>query len=164
MFKIIKEFPKYSINKNGDVKNNKSDKIRKPRLRGKENAKYLSVNLMDNNNKIKHICIHKLLALTFIPNPNNYKIIDHIDRNKLNNNINNLRWTTISDNSINKPVIGKLPYRHIYLYKNVYRISIERINIKFWKTYSQKKYTLEYVVNERNKQYEKLGIKIDDLI
>lgn len=45
--------------------------------------------------------IHRLLALAFIPNPNNYPDIDHIDKNKLNNNITNLRWVSCSANILN---------------------------------------------------------------
>lgn len=42
--------------------------------------------------------LHRLVAQTFIPNPNNYPIINHIDGNKLNNNIDNLEWCTYSHN------------------------------------------------------------------
>ena len=42
--------------------------------------------------------IHKLVALTFIPNPNQYEIINHIDEDKLNNHVTNLEWTTQKDN------------------------------------------------------------------
>lgn len=42
--------------------------------------------------------LHFLVAKTFIPNPNNYKCINHIDGNPLNNNVNNLEWTTQKKN------------------------------------------------------------------
>jgi len=46
--------------------------------------------------------IHRLVAVAFIPNPNNYPEIDHIDRNGLNNHINNLRWCNRTMNMSNK--------------------------------------------------------------
>ena len=42
--------------------------------------------------------VHRLVAETFIPNPNNYRIINHIDSNPSNNNVNNLEWCTQSHN------------------------------------------------------------------
>jgi hypothetical protein len=45
--------------------------------------------------------LHRLIAEAFIPNPLNLKEVDHIDRNKKNFNINNLRWVTHSQNMLN---------------------------------------------------------------
>ena len=42
--------------------------------------------------------VHRLVALAFLPNPNNYDIIGHKDNNKSNNKVENLYWTTISEN------------------------------------------------------------------
>lgn len=45
--------------------------------------------------------VHRLVAKAFIPNPNGYKYIDHIDGNPSNNNVSNLRWCTHSMNMMN---------------------------------------------------------------
>ena len=52
----------------------------------------------------KHYKKHRLIALQFIENddPDNKKQVDHIDRNKLNNHINNLRWCSSSENNKNR--------------------------------------------------------------
>ena len=44
----------------------------------------------------KHYCqkVHRLVASVFIPNPNGYETVDHIDRNKANNTVKNLRWAS----------------------------------------------------------------------
>lgn len=58
---------------------------------------YVRVGL-SKNGKVTKIRIHRLVAETFIPNPNNLKQINHIDGDKTNNNINNLEWVTPSEN------------------------------------------------------------------
>lgn len=45
--------------------------------------------------------IHRLVALTYLPNPNNWPMVDHIDRNRHNNNVENLRWATAQMNTNN---------------------------------------------------------------
>lgn len=51
-------------------------------------------------NKKKHQeTLHRLLALTFIPNPNNYPCVGHWDDNRRNNDLSNLYWTTYKENN-----------------------------------------------------------------
>ena len=59
----------------------------------KYNNDYLRINLWKNN-KMKTHTIHRIVAQTFLDNPNNYPCINHIDENKTNNNITNLEWCT----------------------------------------------------------------------
>lgn len=96
---ILEKYPIYKIYKNGDVIG--KFKMLKPYIRSKTSP-YLCLTLFDKN-KISHkIFLHKLLAECFIPNilPT-AKYIDHIDGNKLNNNLNNLRWCTTRQNMFN---------------------------------------------------------------
>ena len=53
------------------------------------------------NNKEKKMYVHRLVAEAFIPNPNNYPQIDHIDTDKTNNHVGNLRWCTSTMNHMN---------------------------------------------------------------
>ena len=69
-------------------------KIIKPLL---DNRGYFYVFLCKNNVK-KNIPIHRLVAKTFIPNPENKPQVNHIDGNKTNNNVTNLEWATCSEN------------------------------------------------------------------
>lgn len=49
-----------------------------------------------------HYYVHRAVAQSFIPNPDNKPCVDHIDGNKLNNHVNNLRWVTYSENNLNE--------------------------------------------------------------
>jgi len=51
--------------------------------------------------QIKKYSIHRLIAINFIPNPENLPCIDHINRVKTDNRIENLRWVTHRDNMCN---------------------------------------------------------------
>lgn len=55
------------------------------------------------NGQVKSFCVHRLVALTFIDNPNNYPCIDHINTIKTDNRVSNLRWCTQKMNS-NNPI------------------------------------------------------------
>lgn len=64
---------------------------------------------LDTHIKNKRKTIHRLVAETFIPNPNNLPQINHIDGNKLNNNITNLEWC---DNGKNQKHAYRLGLQH----------------------------------------------------
>lgn len=73
----------------------------------KNNRGYCYVNLKAINGKWKHELVHRLVALHFVDNPEGKTEVDHIDRDKTNNNAENLRWATRSENNRNKN-----PYKH----------------------------------------------------
>lgn len=56
--------------------------------------------MVEFNGKQKNCRLHRLVAMAFVPNPNGYREINHIDGNKANNNADNLQWITHSQNMI----------------------------------------------------------------
>lgn len=72
----------------------------------KHSQGYLCVAVMG-----KQIYVHRLVADTFIPNPENKTFIDHIDRNPTHNNVENLRWVTRSENNRNRSANDRVDAR-----------------------------------------------------
>ena len=94
MWKKIKNLNNYSVNENGEVRNDISGKIKSAYV-CKANG-YYYVDLWENN-KCKKMQIHRIIAEAFIPNPENKPTVDHADGNRRNNRIDNLRWATYSE-------------------------------------------------------------------
>ena len=87
--------PNYDISSLGKIRNNRTGNIIKP---DKEEKGYCRLSIKVNGVK-KHYAVHRLVALAFIPNPENKPQVDHIDNNKNNNKVPNLRWVTNKENA-----------------------------------------------------------------
>ena len=96
-YKYIDGYENYIIFRTGKIYSVKSGKFMKP----SNFSTYKSVGL-SKDGKETRFRIHRLLGLTFIPNPDNKKCIDHINRNPNDNRIENLRWVTHRENSQNR--------------------------------------------------------------
>ena len=96
----INGYPDYLIYDDGRVFSKKRRIFLKPGING---PGYNIVGLCQDS-KAKSVQVHKLVAIHYISNPENKPCIDHIDRNKLNNHVSNLRWATYSENLQNTEV------------------------------------------------------------
>ena len=84
----------YLITEEGDVYSRKFGKLKKMKQR---TERYKAINLW-NNGKEKAHYVHRLVAETYIPNPDNLPEVNHKDEDKTNNNVANLEWSTHADN------------------------------------------------------------------
>lgn len=102
------------------------EKLLKPSL---ANNGYYRVNLGHGKTEL----IHRLVANTFIPNPENKRTVNHIDGNKLNNNVDNLEWNTHRENNIHafKNNLIKTTKKVICLETKTIYNSINAANKKF---------------------------------
>ena len=76
---------------------------------------------------VKLCNVHYLVARYFIPNPNNYKVINHIDCNTLNNNVENLEWCTQQENIKHSVSLGRNYKKTVYDEKNnIYYPSLKK--------------------------------------
>jgi hypothetical protein len=94
----------YYIEPNGDIYSQDRISINNHFCQGRKiipylhKAGYYQIGLRKNGTQ-KFFKVHRLVALTYIPNPYNYPCVNHIDCNKQNNNLNNLEWCTQMYNS-----------------------------------------------------------------
>lgn len=86
----------YTINRQGVIKNRNNHTM--SIYHNKDGYPVIS---LTKNKKHKVYRVHRLLAIQYLCNPNNYNEIDHIDRNKKNNSLDNLRWCSRVDNCQN---------------------------------------------------------------
>jgi len=97
-WKILDNFSNYEISSFGNLRNKITGYILKPCIK----SGYLCSNLTNDDKKSKTMKIHRLVGLSFIPNPENKYTINHKDHNKLNNNLNNLEWSTATEQNKHK--------------------------------------------------------------
>ena len=86
----------YKVDENGNVFSVRNNKLLK-RMMFPSGYEY--VHLCNGKGKTKLFRVHRLVASAFIPNPNNYPVINHIDENPSNNCVSNLEWCSKSYNT-----------------------------------------------------------------
>jgi hypothetical protein len=161
-FVPIAGYPDYIINRKGEIIK-KTGKIMKL---SKSSTGYFKVGLTFNKKRNIYF-IHRLLALTFIDNPNNYKVVDHINRIRDDNRLENLRWVSNCENSQNSQIRckNKSGHKHICKDKTIIRdkeYSYWFVQIKHnYECICRSKFkTLEEAIKHRDKILKELNREI----
>ena len=124
-------FPNYLIYPDGRVFGKKRKRFLKPQRYA---MGYYFV-ILHNIHKAKIHKIHRLIALHYIPNPNDYPCVDHINRIRTDNRIDNLRWATHEMNNQNKSKGKNNKSGHKYI-----SFDKHKDNWRFIKSYDGKRY------------------------
>ena len=107
-FVKIEGFEKYEVSNLGKVRNIKSGRILKP---FPNRGGYLRHRLYGYDKK-KNLPLHRIIATAFIDNPDEKPCVNHIDENKLNNDLSNLEWCTVRENIIHGTRTKRVAEKH----------------------------------------------------
>lgn len=145
----------YEINENGDVRNKLTGNYIKGDI---NNAGYYRICLYHKSKK-QRFFRHRLVAQLFIPNPNNYPEVNHINGDKTMNNKNNLQWCDRTYNEREAHRLGIKEYKPFkILFQNgevkYYEFAIDLVN-----ELGLTKRTIQNYLQGKSKGYIKQGIK-----
>ena len=126
-----RDFNRYSISNYGNIKS-----IRFPNRLLKHDIDkygYATVRLQDKDTPTKQkMFVHRLVASVFLLNPNNNPTVDHINRNKLDNHVDNLRWASRSEQAQNREQrISKPGHKYITFRDTSFRVRCFNFDRKF---------------------------------
>ena len=131
IWKSLDNFSKYTISNLGHIKVVKTGLILKSTMKGG----YCCVRIVNDDGIQVPMKVHRVIALCYILNPENKATVDHIDHNKENNKVSNLRWATTKEQNNNKKK------------KEIYGLGVSRI---VWR--------INTVTNEKIESYESIKL------
>ena len=108
MWTNLKRNSMYAVNELGEVYSLRKNRTISPKV---NHDGYLRVQLWSAN-QCEFVAIHRLIAETFLPNPDNKPFVNHIDGDKANNTVENLEWCTQKENIAHAWKNG-LSHRHL---------------------------------------------------
>ena len=122
----------YYVSATGRIRN-RHGRLMKPQF---NNRGYLYIGAVKNGTRRK-LFIHRAVALSYIDNPLNRNLVDHIDRNKTNNHISNLRWVTLCENQSNRICTGVTTIQ--IGERTVYEVRLSKNKVRYHKGYYDNK-------------------------
>ena len=167
-YKKIKNYSHYRIYSNGTIYSEFINRFITPT---QDSGGYLQNTIVDDSGKRKTIKTHRLVAMAFLPNPNNYPDVNHKDFNRKNNNVDNLEWCTevynthytrdynLDYNSNSYKKLSPMSEEQVLLIPTLinYRFSLKLIS----KLYKVGHITIRNIVKGTTQIWLKLNIKIN---
>ena len=102
-WRLIDGYDNYEISSHGRVRNNKTNRI----MKGNVNIYGYVDTCLSKDKKQKYYKVHRLVGFAFLEKKEKDTEVDHIDRDRANNMVDNLRWTTKSTNERNKSISSR---------------------------------------------------------
>jgi hypothetical protein len=159
IWKTIEEYPNYDVSSFGNIRNNKTNKLLKPSLNSSGYYRYTLI----HNFKRTTVSAHRIVAETFLDNPENKPTVNHKDRNRINNNLENLEWYTHLEQNLHKSQSNNIRSHAL----NVLRIC-SKTNVVL-ESYDSLKKASEWVIHNnlskiKNNNYKSIMSKISAVI
>lgn len=149
----------YEASNYGRIRNKRNGKIKIQRDNGRG---YQYVNLWKNN-KGRNEYVHRMVAMAFIPNPENKPCVDHINTDRADNRVENLQWVTYTENNLNPITNQKM--RDSWRYK-VNKEETQKTKKKVGKTrktgLSRREFARQHMIEyNTNRRYKVLCVELD---
>ena len=133
IWKELEGFSKYKFSNTGKI----WSKCRnKEMLLDLKQSGYARIRLYnDDKEKYKTLSVHRLIALTFIPNPENKPTVNHTNHNRADNRVENLEWATMAEQNNNKKEASKeVISKRLNNSRAVWRCSLDGKKLEYYKT------------------------------
>lgn len=154
----------YAVSNVGDIINKTSGKVLKKQSTGRIRAGFKEERQCEyykcTLRKGKRITVHRTVAKAFVPNPNQHRYVDHIDRDTSNNSASNLRWVASRLSSMNKTKTRTLNRRITSRYKGVGSQKLCDGRLR-WYCYFRGKSWMFYSEEEAARHYNKVAIEYE---
>ena len=108
-WRVITDYPQYAASTLGNIKNNKTNNVLKPKI----NNGYLYVHLSNGNAKYSYVSVHKLVALAFLSNEGDRNTVNHKNYDKTDNRVTNLEWATMAEQNKHKRERSNTPGKSV---------------------------------------------------
>lgn len=93
----LRDYPDYAVTPNGTVVSYRVHSEGRE-MSPSVSTGYAKVSLVDKSGETRNVQVHRLVAMQYIKNPKKLEIVNHLDGDKLNNDVSNLEWTTRKGN------------------------------------------------------------------